>query len=343
MSPTKRVVAYILFLVLLAEVSSRLFWRLVDHTWGLAVPQHIGRLDPELGWSLLPGAVADSKATGTRVRYAINALGLRGPETTLEKPAGTFRIVVLGDSHVFGFGIPLEQHFTTLLQGYFKDVEVLNLGVCGYGVDQMYLRLKRDGFALHPDLVICYLPHFGDFRHLTDRLWGMGKPRFVDKDGRLELTNSPVGNNSQSTLAALEADRFLSRWSRTYEILRNTVYAWSIRPKDKPGPLPALDPQYWAEAVDLGWRIIRRMETGCQARGMPFVLATSLGELAIAAEKTGTPTAFMAFALHNPQLALAHDPFRHPNEAANGILAWELAKFLKSKELVPKEKWLLPF
>lgn len=196
-----RIAAYIVFLIVLVESSSRIFWRMSDHTWGVAVPQHLGRVDPDLGWSLLPGATADSKATGVRVRYAINSLGLRGPETTLDKPEGIFRIVVLGDSHAFGFGIPLEQHFTTLLQGYFKDVEVLNLGVCGYGVDQMALRLERDGFPLHPDLVICYLPHFGDFRHLSDSLWGMGKPRFVDTNGELALTNHPVANNAPSTLA----------------------------------------------------------------------------------------------------------------------------------------------
>ncbi len=335
-------VAYILFLLVLVEVGSRLFWQMSNHTWGMAVPQQLGQIDPQLGWSLKPGATASSKATGTPVRYTINSLGFRGPETPLEKPAGVFRIVVLGDSHTFGFGIPLEQHFTTILQGYFKNVEVINLGVCGYGVDQMLLRLNRDGWPLKPDLVICDLPHFEDFRHMQDTLWGVGKPRFLLRDGELQLTNSPVGNNSWTTVAALEADRFLADWCRTYEILRNTVYAWYMRPKPPVGPVPALDPKILADTLNVGWSIISKMEAECQEHKVPFVLVTSLGELAKECYTHGTPMAYMGFALHNQQLVLTHDPMHHPNEAANGIIGWELSKYLKIKKLVPEDLWLMP-
>ncbi len=68
------------------------------------------------------------------VEYRINSKGLRDNETTYDKPEGVFRIVVIGDSNTFGVGVPIEKHFTRLLEGYFRDLEVINLGVGGFGM-----------------------------------------------------------------------------------------------------------------------------------------------------------------------------------------------------------------
>ncbi len=79
------------------------------------VPMEIGQFDPLLGWSYRPSSRGVSSATGQSVEYVINSFGYRGPERGYEKPKGTFRIVVLGDSRTFGFGVPIERHFTMLL------------------------------------------------------------------------------------------------------------------------------------------------------------------------------------------------------------------------------------
>lgn len=337
----RRTILYILFLLVCVELSSRVFWRMLDRTWGFIVPQEIGRFDPDLGWSLIPSSRASSKATGQKVEYSINSLGLRGPETTVGKPEGTLRILVLGDSHTFGFGIPQDSTYPRLLQGYFKDVEVLNLGVCGYGIDQCLLRLRRDGFPLKPDVVVCYIPHFDDRRHMTKTQWGLGKPMFVEKEGRLSLENQPVANNSPWYLAMVAADSFLGKWCRTYEILRNTVYNLSL-PKPKPGVMPEIDPAVVAETNRMGWLIARQMERECAERGVAFVLVTRVGELGVEAMKAGFNTQFMALPLFNSELALPHDPFRHPGVAANGVIAWEMARFLMLKGLVPQDHCTLP-
>ena len=315
---------------------------MLDHTWGFIVPQQIGRYDPELGWSLRPGATASSKATGQKVDYVINSLGFRGDETTAAKPEGTFRIVVVGDSHAFGFGIPQQGTFSYLLQGYFKNVEVLNLGVSGYGIDQYLLRLRRDGFPLKPDLVICYVPHFAESRHMTDKMWALGKPRFMEHEGKLTLVNQPVANNSTVYLAMLEADSFLGKWCRTYEILRNTVYHLTL-PSAKPGAPPvAIDPAFLAASNRMGWLIAQEMERECREQGTAFVLSTREGELGMEAAQAGFNVHFMAWSLFNQRVLLKNDPFRHPGPAANGIMAWELAKFIMQKGLVPKSYWTLP-
>ena len=337
----RRKLLYILCLLAFLEVSCRIFWACLDQTWGLVVPQQIGRFDPDLGWSLKPGARGSSKATGARVDYAINSRGTRGPEFTPEKAPGVLRVLVLGDSHTFGFGIPEPETYANLLAGYFKDVEVINLAVSGFGVDQMLLRLRRDGFPLNPDIVVCYVPHYADFRHIQDSMWGMGKPRMRLTDGALTLENCPVANNSPLLLAAMTADSFLSEWCRTYEILRNTVY-WLSIPRAKPGEGALPDPGLWKETVDLGNAIVSAMRRECRERGTEFVLATMVGELSVEAYLQGMDVLYWGMALQNDALILAHDHFRHPGQAANGIMAWELAKYFKQKWLVEKDRWVMP-
>src|SRR3990170_413409 len=69
------------------------------------LPREIGRFDDTLGWALVPNAVASSSATGTTVEYRINSKGSRGVERDYAKPPGNFRIVLLGDSYTFGYGV----------------------------------------------------------------------------------------------------------------------------------------------------------------------------------------------------------------------------------------------
>jgi len=93
------------------------------------------------------------------VRIRTDSHGFRiGHEVGPKKP-GTFRIVVVGDS--FTFGAPIhEQHlYPTVLERSLvgrtsRPVEVVNLGVPGYGVHQEHVTLEEQGLALHPDLVI---------------------------------------------------------------------------------------------------------------------------------------------------------------------------------------------
>ena len=97
------------------------------------VPEGVLRYDAELGWAPAPNAEAVSERTGIPVEYRINSRGLRDEETAYEKKPGTFRIVLLGDSNTFGFGIAAERHYARILEGYFRDLDVVNLGVDGSG------------------------------------------------------------------------------------------------------------------------------------------------------------------------------------------------------------------
>ena len=126
------------------------------------------------------------------MEYRINARGLRDDELGYIKAPGQFRIVVAGDSNTFGLGVPIEKHYTRLMEGYFQSVAVINLGVDGYGLDQSLLRLRQEGFKYRPDLVLLFLPHYANHRHMHPSRFGLEKPRFsLAGNGELKLENVP--------------------------------------------------------------------------------------------------------------------------------------------------------
>lgn len=90
----------------------------------------------------------------------VNERGFRGPVLSVEKPAGTRRVVYLGDSVTFGEGIARWQDtFPFLVDSLLaaRDslaVETLNLAVEGHAPWQEYDVLAREGLRHAPDLVV---------------------------------------------------------------------------------------------------------------------------------------------------------------------------------------------
>jgi len=64
-------------------------------------------------------------------------------------------LVVLGDSFAWGFGVEDEQMFTRIVERESDPpVELVNLGVSGYGTDQQYLLWLELGQRFQPDRVL---------------------------------------------------------------------------------------------------------------------------------------------------------------------------------------------
>lgn len=70
--------------------------------------------------------------------FETNSQGLRSPEIPLEKPAGEYRLLMVGDSFVEGVGVEQEQTLPSLLQSHAREagagaLTVINGGLSGTG------------------------------------------------------------------------------------------------------------------------------------------------------------------------------------------------------------------
>lgn len=95
-----------------------------------------------------------------RVGVRINHFGLRErDEITPAKPAGQRRVLCLGDSFTFGWGIPEEQGWVRRLEGELrsdgKDVRTVNCGAAGtVCIDEYWFGLQHRFHVFQPDAVV---------------------------------------------------------------------------------------------------------------------------------------------------------------------------------------------
>jgi len=90
----------------------------------------------------------------------INELGLRGPEVTPAKPAGTFRVACLGDSCTFGWLVQEDETYPQQLERSLRErhpgrsFEVLNFGSPGYTAHQGAVLMNGEVPSFAPDVVV---------------------------------------------------------------------------------------------------------------------------------------------------------------------------------------------
>lgn len=94
--------------------------------------------------------------------------GFRNRETTYDKPNDTKRVIVLGDSVTANVAVPAEYMFTTVLEKNLNTQssskwEVINRGVEGWGTDNEYLYLSKEGYKYLPDIIIVEFTVGNDF------------------------------------------------------------------------------------------------------------------------------------------------------------------------------------
>jgi hypothetical protein len=176
------------------STSSRLGWVHAQsgrRTWNHAYAEY----DPSRGWALRPNSRDVPISEG--IVMNTNSRGIRGVrEYPYSRTPGKQRIVVLGASFSFGLGVADEDTFSRYLETSLPDTEVLNLGVPGYGDDQMLLYLQEEGIKYHPDVVLLGFTYVEMFRNI-DNFNFYAKPRFQAVSGGLRLRDAPVPTPEQ--------------------------------------------------------------------------------------------------------------------------------------------------
>ncbi len=155
LSAGKRIVFTLIAMLIplgLAEIAAQILYRppyiYIDNADGL-------------DFRLVPGAdLGDG--------IVLNDRGFNDRDWPIEKPAGTMRIVCVGDSFTFGV-TPRDETIPTVLgevlgERIARPVEVHNLGVSAYGTDQQAVMLEREGLPRDPDVAIVFFYVGNDVR-----------------------------------------------------------------------------------------------------------------------------------------------------------------------------------
>jgi hypothetical protein len=138
--------------------------------------------DPAVGrlsdyWYIAP----NQDAYQLDVPVRTSSIGIRNREVSAEKPLGDYRILVLGDSHAFGYGVVEERTWPRLLETKLRrsrvmpSLEVINAGVEGLSVEQEVQLLEDRLLSLKPDLIILtYYWNDMPMRGLPNEPWPEG-------------------------------------------------------------------------------------------------------------------------------------------------------------------------
>ncbi len=231
------------------------------------------RPDPVVGTALKPGMEGWHRDEG-RAYVKVSSQGLRDREHALAKPAGTYRIAVLGDSYAEAIQVDLDRTFWALLPKKLEacgfaggaQVETVNFGVSGYGTAHELITLQNRVWPYSPDLVLLAFFPGNDVRnnsrHLeTYRFY----PFFSLKDGKLLVDMAFRDDPEFKEKQRIAEHRAFLQELRLYQLMRR-VRAGNIAQHFHNAPAaaaaaaganltePGLDEQVFHEPQDAKWR-----------------------------------------------------------------------------------------
>jgi hypothetical protein len=256
------------------------------------------KLESYRGWAPQPGA-AGVWITEGKAHIAINAEGFRDRDHALEKPPGTFRIAVLGDSMSEAFAVPLASTFWSVLEREMaqcaplkgRKVETMNFSVSGYGTAQALLTLRRNALKYAPDIVLAPVFTGNDILN-NDRELDGHKDRifFVEKNGALVLDDSNTRTTRFWIKAAWRNIRnTVTNASRVLQLVREFYYRTKLSRKavNSAPDRPVFDPagreyQVFRKPPDPAWSrawstteaLLRVMRDDSEKAGATFWIST---------------------------------------------------------------------
>ena len=209
----------------LAEAAVRLFKPQLTLSQAQSVSPRVFKKSQSLPSTLLPNLDAEHQALTHEftAHYTTNSLGYRGKEFAIDKPADTYRVLMLGDSVTFGWGVDDEQTFSYILEEKLtqeaqgRNIEVINAGWHdGFAPDSYYVYLNQEGLKLKPDLIILNLFPYNDIADLREMVWVK-----TDDKG----LPSAIESTDRAVRGGYHVERVSSNWKFRLPLLKNSHLA----------------------------------------------------------------------------------------------------------------------
>lgn len=226
------------------------------------------RFDAELGWGHAP-----SSGSGEDRFDELGARIAARPSQRVRR-SGAKRILVFGCSFSYGTELGATESWPAQLGVLRPELEIVNLAVPGYGLDQALLRWRRDGRELDADEVwLGFLPaaasrNVNRYRPALSH-WSVTvafKPRFsLDAEGGLVLVPHPAATLTELLRLCTDAGAFVAAIGETDAFVARA--------------LPAYLPEgaHWTHHLALGriaWTLVDRLGRDAQT-----LLADERGEV----------------------------------------------------------------
>lgn len=251
--------------------------------------------DPVIGTKHIPNLTLKENNSCIQAVSRFNNEGMRDIDHTIEKPEGTYRIAVIGDSYVEAMQVNLEDTFfsqlASNLQNKGKNVEVLSFGVGGFGTAQEYLLLRDYALKYSPDLVIVSFFSANDIRNNSYALEKNSDMPYahLNENGTVEFDDFKISedylrkyNSPLRTLVFdnLHTARFLYRLSSKSMLYRNLLAKLSLHTEAK-GTEDSTDsdaiyfgnwPEEWEKSWDLTQALILEMKKESEKHGADFMI-----------------------------------------------------------------------
>ncbi len=346
--------------LLLVESGVRLLWSGAPVSPGSSDSLPVRQVrDPRVLYRLVPGS--EGWYAGTPV--SVNSLGLRDREYPATRTAGSSRVLLLGDSMVFGVGVPPEETLSAHLARRLPGTEAINAGIFGYNLIQQISLLREVGPRLRPDLVVACFVH-NDIEN-----WGLGEGGKVPEIRSSRFEPPPAGAWSTLVADLLLPDPFdpqrlsllpsadsmtgargrLAAWSRLYLFvyLRLRTHAWSLTGGERRDPIVGSPT---CQAREIVWEPLRahyrdlRSAARESGAGLAVVILGGwlweggpLERLHGILREEGIPfldltPVWLDGAFYARHYSLGWDP--HPSAAANSLAADLVAEFIRTAGLL---------
>ena len=220
------------------------------------------RFDPDLGWSSVPDTRLEN-FYGPGRNLTINSQGVRAKRAyTARPPEGKRRALCAGDAYTLGTGVDDDSTWCAQLEQRDPHFETVNLGQGGYGLDQSYLWVRRDGVGFDFDVLLFAFVRDDFTRMEKESYHHYAKPVVrIASSGELEVRNVPVPNDGER-MPWLVRNASLFERLRIVELARPALRA--LRPP--PTGLTA------GELADLSGKVFEALAQLCAERHATLVL-----------------------------------------------------------------------